>query len=135
MEQVNLRFKSLEKALLRLSESLTFFAKEKPSAPFYTQLRDSVIQRFEFCVDIFWKCLKDHLEAKHGIKVASPKSAFRESAAQDIISLHEFQILEKMIDSRNESSHRYDEIMANDIAIQVGDYHKLMKDILERIKA
>lgn len=131
---MNLRIKSLEMALNRLNESINFFKKEGKSSQFYTQLRDSVIQRFEFCVDIFWKCLKDNIEAKHGIKVASPKSAFRESLAQDIISLHEFQSLETMLDARNESSHRYDEVMADEIAKHAEDYHKIMKTILIKIQ-
>ncbi|MBN8726454.1 MAG: nucleotidyltransferase substrate binding protein [Xanthomonadales bacterium] len=36
---------------------------------------DASIQRFEFCVELAWKSLRDVLLRDHGIDVASPKPA------------------------------------------------------------
>ena len=54
-----------QKALDRKQEDYPFF-------------RDSAIQRFEFTVEIFWKCLKAYLKEREGIDCRSPKSCIRE---------------------------------------------------------
>jgi hypothetical protein len=80
VEQLKERIDALQSALERLGESLSSFASKDLTANpvIHTQIRDSVIKRFEFCVDLFWKCLKDYLYQKYGVNVASPKSSFRE---------------------------------------------------------
>jgi nucleotidyltransferase substrate binding protein (TIGR01987 family) len=135
MGELNSRFISLTMALDRLDESLGSFKNNKISQNtlLYSQIRDSVIKRFEFCVDIFWKCLKDYLSKKHGISVASPKSSLKECLAQKLISSSEFIYLDKMIDDRNNTSHCYDELLSEKIAQKVFEYFKLMKSVEQRL--
>lgn len=132
MEPTRLDFLSL--ALQRLEESLNLLPSYL-DAPLYLQIRDSVIQRFEFSVDLFWKCLKDYLEKRYGLAAASPKVVFREAFAQGVITHEQHDLLVKMIDDRNDTSHRYDEVMAERVARKALSYHGLMFDIVERLLA
>lgn len=118
-------------ALDRLKESLddTKIAPQQ----FYTQIRDSIIKRFEFCFDLFWKCLKEHLLKAYGIVVASPRPTFREAFQQSLLDMHEFEQCEKMLEDRNNTSHRYDEEMSEDIMEHVFSYHQTMSIIAQRL--
>lgn len=40
---------------------------------------DASIQRFEFCMELAWKTLREILLRGHGIDVASPKPALQEA--------------------------------------------------------
>ena len=114
MERVNKRLKNLYSALMRLEESLLTL-HNPDAAPFREQIRDSVIQRLEFTADLFWKCLKDYLEENHSMIVASPKTVFRESVNQKMMTLQEGKVFEQMIDDRNDTSHKYDASMTEEI--------------------
>lgn len=133
MERLNVRLTVLTKALDRLKEALDLLKITDSDKQIYSHIRDSVIQRFEFSVDIFWKCLKDHLDAKHKINLASPRSVMKECFAQRIIDEEELRIFEDMIDDRNDTSHRYDENMSEDIAENAYEYHSLMILVKKRL--
>lgn len=135
MEPIKLRIDLFKKALERLEESLNSFAdKEFKSPQRHGESRDSVIKRFEFCFDLLWKCLKDYLEKQCGISIASPKSAFRECFIQGFINKQEFESLDKMLDDRNNTSHRYDEFMAEEIAARATAHYVLMATLQDRLK-
>lgn len=55
MEKLILRRSVLEKALKTLEKSLEKLDQKKFTD--YEELRDSIIQRFEYSVDTFWKYL------------------------------------------------------------------------------
>jgi nucleotidyltransferase substrate binding protein (TIGR01987 family) len=118
-----------------LEESLDSFAdKESKTPQQHSKARDSVIKRFEFCFDLLWKCLKDYLEKQCGINIASPKATFRECLAQNCINKEEFDGLLSMLDGRNNTSHRYDEFMAEDIANRAKTHYTLMSTLQGRLK-
>ena len=136
MEHVEKRLKNLSYALQRFNESLTKF-KSKTIAidpELHNQIRDSVIKRFEFSVDLFWKCLKDHLKFTHGIDVASPKSTLKECLRQKLISEQELELLTAMIDDRNNTSHCYEESIIQEIAQRAYQYYKIMFEVKHRLK-
>jgi nucleotidyltransferase substrate binding protein (TIGR01987 family) len=136
MEPLKTRIGMLSQALERLNESVNSFTAKNIQANelMLAQIRDSVIKRFEFCFDLLWKCLKDHLEQNHGIDVASPKTSFRECFSQKLINEKEFATLDLMLGDRNNTSHRYDEVMAEEIAQRAANYHHLMVDLCNRLK-
>jgi nucleotidyltransferase substrate binding protein (TIGR01987 family) len=101
MDRINLRVTHLNKALARFNESINLFKATNSGDKLYTQLRDSVIKRFEFSVDIFWKCLKDYLNINHKINVASPKAVMQECFNQRVINETDLQMFMNMIDDRN----------------------------------
>jgi nucleotidyltransferase substrate binding protein (TIGR01987 family) len=72
-------------------------------------LRDSCIQRFEFCVELSWKISMKVL----GLNTKSPNLAIREMAQNNLIENPEMWF--EFLLARNKTSHTYNE----DIAKQV----------------
>ncbi len=99
-------------------------------------VRDSMIQRFEYCCDLFWKYLKDYLETVEKIElpIKSPRSIFRALCQARLISEQETNNAIAMAESRNMTSHIYKEEVAALISSNVAKYHDLMTTIIQRIK-
>jgi nucleotidyltransferase substrate binding protein (TIGR01987 family) len=105
----------LKKAVERLKEALS-----QPKNDF---IRDSVIQRFEFSIELAWKASKKVM----GTATAAPKDVIREMAQGKYISNLDKWLL--AIEMRNLSSHSYKE----DIAEQVYAFSASFLDELERL--
>ena len=122
-DKYNRNLKSLEKALLQLSDAL-----EESESPI---VRDACLQRFEFCYELLWKTLKVFLEDIHGVRAVSPRQVFKEAFALSIID-EELTFVE-MIESRNTLSHTYNEEQATKIYVKCADYLKAMKNVLAQL--
>lgn len=115
----------LKKAISRLEEVL----KVKPVTSI---IRDSAIQRFEFCMDLSWKTLKTYLLEKKGITCTSPKDCFRESYKQKLIEKDDSWI--KLVDMRNETVHTYNEKIAEEIFAYLPKAYELFTSLLASLK-
>ena len=105
------------KAVVRLSEALTDLEKQPNS----TVIRDGVIQRFEFTFELAWKSLRDYM-ADQGADMTSivfSKQVFKAAYAANLID--DSQVWLDMLDSRNITSHVYDDEQANQVAIAIRD--------------
>ena len=122
-DKYNRNLKSLEKALLQLSDAL-----EQSESPI---VRDACLQRFEFSYELLWKTLKIFLEEIHGVRAVSPRQVFKEAFALSIID-EELTFVE-MIESRNTLSHTYNEEQAMKIYVKCADYLKAMKSVLAQL--
>ncbi|HEY3698710.1 MAG TPA: nucleotidyltransferase substrate binding protein [Spongiibacteraceae bacterium] len=75
-------------------------------------MRDSVIQRFEFCWELAWKTLRLWLDYL-GVEVANPRDVFREALQNSLIQDgNAWSELQRM---RNLTSHTYDEKLAEQV--------------------
>ena len=126
MERLELKLKSAKKALETLKETL--------NEPYSLYLRDATIQRFEYTFEALWKFLKEYLKVKKGILVTSPKDCFREVFSAGFCDENETSELLKMTDSRNETSHAYNEEIANKIFAEIKTYKDLIDKLLSKIK-
>lgn len=114
MADEKLDFSPLERAIERLNEGWTRYQQDISD----TQIRDGLIQRFEFTYEISHKMLKRHLEATS----ANP-AEFDDMSFQDLIRMgNERGLLlggwpewRNYRDMRAKTSHTYDE----DIALEV----------------
>lgn len=97
-------------------------------------VRDSIIQRFEFSSEMFWKTLKVYLFEEKGIDVSSPKDVMREARNIELLNDQETELAIQMINDRNQTSHTYDEDFALEIIEHVEDYVGLMERVFEKIK-
>lgn len=133
MEILKVRRDAVEKALGQLKSSLDDVNKEE-FEKIYDKLRDSVIQRFEFCVDTFWKFFREYLEwkTKIVIKPVSPRPVFREAAAAGFINVEELKLFMEIIEDRNLTSHTYNEELAEEISQRIAKHHEMMIIILNR---
>jgi len=105
MNTQDLQVQELRKALARLEEALTL--------PKNDIVRDSVIQRFEFTVELSWKVLQKFLRAGGISEALVPKNVFREAARLGIVTDPESWI--RFVDDRNLSSHTYRESLAEQV--------------------
>ncbi len=119
-----LELTSLRKAIDSLSESLKWYHADEGNVPIDI-LRDSVIQRFEYTYELSWKMMKRWLEINIGstyVDGISRKELFRFATEHQLIqdpikwfSYHE---------ARNQTSHVYNEIVAEDVFGVVDDFVK-----------
>ena len=98
------RANDLRHAVARLVE-----ACEQPFNPF---VRDSAIQRFEFCWELAWKTLKLRLEVV-GIDALTPREVFQASLQNGLI--HDGNLWSDAQKMRNLTSHTYDELLAQKV--------------------
>ncbi|WP_297324326.1 HI0074 family nucleotidyltransferase substrate-binding subunit [Nitrosomonas sp.] len=102
------RFTERADTFVRAAARLT----EACEQPFNSFIRDSVIQRFEFCWELAWKILKLRLEMV-GIEVLTPRDVFQESLSKGLIrDGNAWSEAQKM---RNLTSHTYDEKLADTV--------------------
>ncbi|UPO98595.1 nucleotidyltransferase substrate binding protein (plasmid) [Cetobacterium somerae] len=106
------KIKDLENAVSRLDEAIKDSKKIELST-----LKDGVIQRFEFTLELSWKILKTYLMNEGIDCVNTPKSVVREAYKAGIIKNGEIWI--EMIDDRNLTSHIYSQSMADDIYLRI----------------
>ncbi len=99
-------------------------------------MRDSLIQRFEYCVDTLWKYLKDYLETVVGtdLEIKGPRPVIRATGNARLMSEEDVELAMLMIDSRNRTSHIYKEEIAQEIAHKIHEYYKLMRKIVDKVK-
>ncbi|MDO9711657.1 HI0074 family nucleotidyltransferase substrate-binding subunit [Paracraurococcus lichenis] len=114
----------LLRAMDRFEEVL---AKDLEAEP---ALVDSAIQRFEFSIELFWRLLQSVLE-REGVRVASPRAAFRAAYAQGWLDGEAIWLA--MIDDRNRTSHTYDEGIAQDVLSRLPSHLQAMREALARI--
>ena len=121
IEKLREKLLNYSKALSRLEESL---ARDESD----DIVIDAVIQRFEFTYELSWKLLKDYLSF-HGIAdVRSPREAFKEAFAVNL--LREGDVWIDMLEDRNRTSHTYDEDEARAIYNKIKNrYYNILKNL------
>lgn len=96
-------------------------------------VRDGVIQRFEFCTELAWKTVREYLIEQGYVDINSPKSVMK-TAFSDGLLTNENGWLE-ILESRNITSHVYDEKTAETIFESIKDvYTPLFSELIETLK-
>lgn len=103
------RFANFEKALLQLENAVELSGQRQLS----NLEKQGVIQAFEFTHELAWNVLKDYLEDQGNQNVKGSKDATREAFKVALIADGEQWMA--MIQSRNISSHTYDERVAEQL--------------------
>ena len=108
------RVSDLNNAISRLEESIEDSKKIELST-----LKDGVIQRFEFTMELSWKALKNYLNSEGVEEAITPKSTVR--AAFKVGIIKNIDIWIKMLDDRNLTSHTYNQLIADEIYERIVD--------------
>ena len=103
------RFDNFKRAFARLADAAAQ-AKQRKLSELEEQ---GLIQAFEFTHELAWNTLKDFLEARGTVKIYGSRDTTREAFAADLIVNGEAWM--KMLEHRNETSHTYNEAIANAI--------------------
>jgi nucleotidyltransferase substrate binding protein (TIGR01987 family) len=145
MEKMREKLTVLLDALKTLKEGVELFEKYEAIAhqqntaenqKLFKSMRDSLIQRFEYSIDLFWKITKTYLEVveKITLSINSPRGILREGVKARLLSEDEGSACMDMVEARNKTSHTYHEVMAQEVAYQIPEFYELMQKIAQRIK-
>lgn len=138
MERLKLDFVQLNKALKTLENSFDVAQKiaAMGNAEFLLAAQDSIIQRFEYSYEGFWKFLKKYLEQMHHFEdLNSPRKVFRASVKAEICTLEEGNTFIDMADSRNGTSHAYSIEVSRFVLSVVPHYYGAMIAVVHRLDA
>jgi len=116
------RFSNFKKALIQLEDAVILSQQRQ-----LTSLeKQGVIQAFEFTHELAWNVLKDFLEDQGEQNIKGSKDATRAAFKVSLITDGEQWM--SMIQSRNISSHTYDEETAESLVLAIiNDYFPLFK--------
>jgi nucleotidyltransferase substrate binding protein (TIGR01987 family) len=144
------RFSNFKKALNRLLENIEYIKFESDLDEdldedlgyddVYDQLlatadiiKQGLIQSFEFTYELAWKVMQDYAEYQGNTNITGSRDAIRAAARTALIS--KANLWMEMIESRNSTSHTYNEETANEIAkFILVDYIKLFVDFDKKME-
>jgi len=116
------RFANYKKALAQLKNAVEL-SKQRALSQLEKQ---GVIQAFEFTHELAWNVLKDYLQDQGNQNIKGSKDATREAFKVEMIADGEQWMA--MIQSRNVSSHTYNEQIAEQlVAVIIKDYFPLFE--------
>ncbi|MFH1643841.1 MAG: HI0074 family nucleotidyltransferase substrate-binding subunit [bacterium] len=148
MEKLKLKYESLCLAINSLNSAIEHLEKVKNLSDknklqyfeydnLYTAARDSLIQRFEFSVELFWKYLKFYLTEIKKVKPVSntPMDIIREGCKANLITENDSENFIDMLKSRNLSSHIYKEETADIISRDIiFNFYKILNFYTGKLK-
>lgn len=103
------RFDNYNKALKQLTNAVDLTAKRKLSE----LEKQGFIQAFEYTHELAWQTIKDFLKDQGNVEIYGSKDATREAFKLGLIKNGDIWM--DMIQSRNKTSHTYNEETANEI--------------------
>jgi nucleotidyltransferase substrate binding protein (TIGR01987 family) len=123
----------LEKAVSRLTEGLARYEKDITD----TQIRDGLIQRFEFSYEISHKMLKRHLEAVSPTPELFDAMAFADlirSANEQGLLLGDWSAWKIYREMRSKTSHTYDEEIAIEVVQGIPAFLEEARHLLKQLQ-
>jgi nucleotidyltransferase substrate binding protein (TIGR01987 family) len=126
-QKIIFRMENFQKALLKLEE-----IHDIPLNKITEIERDAFFQRYEFCVKLAWKVIKDALEFEK-IEIKTPRESIKEAFKIGLID--DYYVWDEMLNNRNYSSHNYDEVKAIAVFLTMHELHFFkMKELEALIK-
>ena len=123
------RLANYEKAFSRLAAAVEL-ASQRPLSDLEKQ---GLIQAFEFTHELAWNMMKDYFAWQGTVDITGSRDATRESFSKGLVADGEGWM--EMIRSRNQTSHTYNEEVANEIAARItGQYAPLFQAFLLRMQ-
>ena len=123
------RFANYQKALLQLQNAVELSNQRALSS----LEKQGVIQAFEFTHELAWNLLKDFLQDQGNQNIRGSKDATREAFKVELIQDGEQWMA--MIQSRNISSHTYNEHTAEQLVNAIiHDYYPLFRTLKKEIE-
>lgn len=124
------RLATFQRALSRLEEVVTL-QRQRQLSPLE---KDGMIQRFEYTQELAWKVLKNYIEYQGGERLAGSRDTIRQAFALGIITNTDPWF--DMLESRNETSHVYDEDTENDVIDKITmTYLPIMLELKKRMSS
>ena len=116
MSNINQKFDNFQKLLNVLRRMETQYK----TAPNSETFKIALAHMYEVTFDLSWKLIKEYLE-NQGIIVKSPRDTIREASSIDIIDNDEIWL--NMLESRNITSHQYNDEEFNAIVADIATFY------------
>ena len=116
----------LQKAVGSLEEAIELYKNARNDIE-KRAFRDAAIQRFEFSIELSWKTSMKVL----GSTTAAAKNAIREMARNNLIDNPEAWL--NFLEDRNETSHSYDEDIAQKVYLAILNFLPLAKSLVLKL--
>lgn len=99
-------------------------------------LRDSLIKRFEYCVDHFWKYVSVYIREVSHVKpvTEAPADIFRTACKIGVITDLEAERGLEMVKVRNQTTHLYKEELAQVVAGDIAGFYDFMEAVMLKLK-
>ncbi len=107
------RLSNYSKALSRLIKAADLFSSSQLS----DLEKQGIIKSFEYTHELAWNCMKDYLEYQGNTNIRGSRDAIRE--AFNVALIKDGEIWMQMIQTRNLTSHAYDEAMAEQVIREI----------------
>lgn len=134
------RLEAFQKSLKKLEEAVLYIKQEgfddvekKPINTLADLVQKGLIQNFEFSHELAWKLMKDYAEYQGFSELRDSRDASRQAFALKLVA--DGQVWMRMIESRNITSHRYDETMAKEVfGLILKGYYPAMQAFAEKME-
>jgi len=93
-----------------------------------------VVKHFELSYETGWKFLKEYLFIVYDREVSSPKAVFRTCEELGLFSQNILNELITLADARNETTHIYNRMLAQEVCNSIEKHYEVFGKILEMIK-
>jgi nucleotidyltransferase substrate binding protein (TIGR01987 family) len=122
------RFSNYNKALNKLEKAIQYIENDFADNPedrknlgniLNDLIQQGLIQSFEYTHELAWNVIKDYAIYQGNMEISGSRDAAREAFAMGLIS--DGEVWMEMINSRNKTSHTYDEETANEIFTKILD--------------
>lgn len=134
LDNLELRHHTTKRAIANFKEALDdlelFLKAANRTEKEYRKERYSTVKCFELATDTLWKYLKFYLQESAGVVHNSPKAVMRECFREDLIDEAETALAIKMIDARNEATHIYRELVAEQLIKQLPTFYHVMHKLI-----
>ena len=102
------KYEKFISAVSRLEEAISDYEQVKLDS-----VRDGAIQRFEFCTELAWKTVREYLIEQGYADINSPKAVMKTAFSDGLLDSEQGWL--DILESRNITSHVYDEKTAEEI--------------------
>ncbi len=94
-----------------------------------------MIKRFELSVDLFWKYIKRYLEKVVSVEpeISGPNHVIRTACKVNLITEKDAEIFLELIKCRNQTSHIYQEEIADRLSVSIPGFCKLIRKYVEKL--
>ena len=134
MESLRKKYGFLLNTLDTVEADIEFYNKNIDNPDLSDRLKRSLIQCFEYSIELFWKYTKSHMIKIKKFKAPeSPRETIYMAKNTEIITADEAAIINEAIKERNKAAHIYSEEMSDIIASNIPKYHLVMKTIAQRL--
>lgn len=128
------RFNNYRKALTKLSQAVKIMSEQIAfNAEIDELLKEGMIQRFEYTHELAWKVMKDYAEYQGYTDIRGSRDAIRKAFEMGLIDDKRWM---ESIESRNLTSHNYDDEVASEIYETIMQlYYPLLCSFEEKMRS